>query len=273
VNIAVGGLRLVTVLLLGTAVFVAGRIQFGVMRAEAIGMVGLLAVLCLLAHLPVGFTAVAGNSAARLLRAAVVAVVAAETLAIVDVLRVVPPITGDLGPRTGTATGILTVWAILLTAYLIAVVRATARRAAVTPRALASAGLSALAAAAVWFCLTLMQPSIAGSAAPAVVVMACAGVLAAVRARRAADTTEQAPVAGLLAAVFVALPVVAMMEGVLPAMSHWVRNNAPPWAAAGPHVARLVDPVGLLIFGALVAVVTALLVRSTKRDAAQLVEQ
>jgi hypothetical protein len=67
--------------------------------------------------------------------------------------------------------------------------------------------------------------------------------------------------AALLAAVLAALTIVVAMDGLLPLLSGWVRNSAPPIANSqgGGHVARLVDPVGLFLIGGLLSVVLFLI--------------
>lgn len=239
------------------AVVVAQDVGFAVLRHRVEIMIAVVAVLVLAAAVPAGPVA-AGGSLAAIVRAAVGCVVAFAVLGAAQVIRVAPPVTGDGGPRTGDATVVLTVWLLLLGLVLAATVRVTGRHAQVAAGTVGVAAGCGFAAAAVWLGSAALLPAIASSNAPAfLAMMATAAVAAYVLGRRtpvAADNRKMHLTGAAMAAMVTAAAVAAAIGGLLPLSHTWVRNSAPPWEAG----ARLVDPIGLLVLAAALAVVVAL---------------
>jgi hypothetical protein len=69
----------------------------------------------------------------------------------------------------------------------------------------------------------------------------------------------------LLSSTMTALIVAAAIDGLLPQSHLWARNSAPPFATG----ARLIDPVGLFLVGALLALVAAIAARPTTQSEPQ----
>ncbi|MFC5003066.1 hypothetical protein ACFPIJ_35200 [Dactylosporangium cerinum] len=273
--------------LVGAAVL-ARDVGFGVLRQRVDVMVAVVAVLVGIAALPVGPVAARGGLAG-VVRAALGCVVAFEVLGVAQVVRVVPPITADGGPRTSDATVVLTVWLVLLGLVLVAAVRVTGRHTAVQSGAVGIAAACGFAAAAVWLGLAALLPGVASSNVPALLLlMATGGVAAHLIERRARGAAAGTPVIGApdagtpvvgtpaaggstaatgadgtdrprvavgaaVAAMVTAVVLAAAIDGLLPLSHDWVRNSAPPWEVG----ARLVDPVGLLLVAGVLAVVVA----------------
>lgn len=242
--------------LVGAAVL-ARDVGFEVMRQRVEIMVAVVAVLLVVAAVPVGPVAARGSGAA-LVRAAAGCVIAFEVLGSTQVMRVVPPIAGDGGPRTGDATTVIAVWLVLLGLVLLAVVWVTGGRASVRPGAVGIAAGCGFAAAAVWLGLTALLPGVASSNVPALlVIMATGGVAAHLIERRAAKDGGAGPpraaVGAAIAAMLTALAVAAAIDGLLPLGHDWVRNSAPPWETG----TRLVDPAGMLVVAAGLALIVA----------------
>jgi hypothetical protein len=64
----------------------------------------------------------------------------------------------------------------------------------------------------------------------------------------------------VFAATVTGLVVAVAIDALLPLMDGWSRNSAPPWASG----VRLIDPVGLLFVGALLAVLTVVMARGPR---------
>ncbi|MET7419797.1 hypothetical protein [Dactylosporangium sp. NPDC005555] len=240
------------------AATMARHVGFDAMRQRAEVMVAVVAVLVLVAAIPVG-PAAPHDSGATVVRAAVGCVVAFEVLAVAQALRADPPITHDGGPRTGDAATVLAVWAALLGLVLLATVRATGRRTGNLP-GVATAATCGFAGGAAWLAAAALLPGVAAGNVPALLAMiAVAGVAAHRIGRRGGTTSGTATgtatvVAAAVAAMVTATVVAAAIDGLLPLGHAWVRNSAPPWASG----VRLVDPAGLLVIAGVLALVVLL---------------
>ncbi|GAA1544179.1 hypothetical protein GCM10009827_075020 [Dactylosporangium maewongense] len=254
------------------AVFVAQGVGFEVMRHRVEVMVGVVAVLVLVAAVPVGPVAARG-SLAGVVRAAVACVVALEVLGVAQALRVVPPITRSGGPRTGDATTVLVVWVVLLGLVLAAAVHVTGRRTSVRSEAAGIAVGCGFGAGVVWLGLAAVLPEVAATVVPAILaMMATGGVAVRLIARRQGDparagrsvgagdagTSAATVIGGVVAAMVTAAVVATAIDGLLPLGHPWIRNSAPPWEVG----TRLVDPVGLLVLAGVLAVVVVAAGRS-----------
>ncbi|GAA3254977.1 hypothetical protein ACFO1B_47760 [Dactylosporangium siamense] len=270
------------VALVGAAVL-ARDVGFSVLRQRVDVMVAVVAVLVGVAAFPVGPVA-AGGGLAGVVRAAVGCVVALEVLGVAQVIRVVPPVRGDGGPRTGDGTVVLTVWLVLLGLVLLAAVRVTRRRAAVRSGAVGIAAGCGFAAAAGWLGLAALLPGVASSNVPALLLMmATGGVAAALIERRAravpgdgrsgmagddrpgvaGDGRPRVAVGAAVAAMVTAVVLAAAIDGLLPLSHDWIRNSAPPWETG----TRLVDPVGLLLVAGVLALFVAVGAGRTRTEA------
>ena len=248
----------VSVTALVVALQVARHIEYGAIRHRTEVMIGVLAAVGLLAHLRVRPIAVARGLVASLVRALVVCLVAVDGAATALVLLDTPPVRStDDAPSTGDATIVLVAWTVLLALFVLAAVRATARAAAVPPRLLSATACCGFGAAGGWLVLALTVPRIATTMVPALLAaVGAGGVAAAVAARldrRTLPGGDRPAVAALLAATITTLTIAVAVDGMLPLMHAYARNSAPPWEPG----ARLIDPVGLLLIGALLAVLTA----------------
>lgn len=249
----------VSVTALVVALEVARHIEYPAIRHRTEIMIGVLAAVALLAHLRVRPIAVAGGLAASLIRALVVCVVAVDGTVTALVLLDTPPIrSAEDVPDTGDATVVLVAWAVMLALFVLAAVRATARAAAVPPTLLSATACCGFGATGAWLVMALAVPRVATTMVPALFAAVGAGGLAAAVAERLSRRTrlpgaERPAVAALLAATITSLTIAVAVDGLLPLMHAYARNSAPPWTPG----ARLIDPVGLLLVGALLAVLTA----------------
>lgn len=256
-----------TVAALVVAVVMAGQVRFAVMGKWAEVMLGVLVVIGVLGQLPWGPTA-AGSYPARLVRALVVCVVAVDGLVFASQLRDDPPTSSpEAAPRVGDATVLVVVWTVFLALFVLAALRVTAQRAEVPPRVLVGAAVCGFGAATVWLAFTVLAPSLASTILPAALAIVCAGTAAVFVGVRMArrehpDGGDRTAPAALLAATITALVVAVTIDGLLPLWHAWARNNAPPWAGG----ARLMDPVGLFMLGALLALLTAVVARRPRPD-------
>lgn len=260
-RLAVAVVWAASVTALVVALLVARHIEYAAIRHRAELMIGVLTAVAVLAHLRARPIAVAGGTAASLVRALVVCLVAADGAATALVLQDVPPIRfPDGAPRTGDATVVLVVCTVLLALFVLAAVRATARTAAVPPRVLGVAACAGFGMSGGWLVLALAAPGIASTTIPALLAVVSAAVVAGVAAR---PGDGRQAVATLLAATITSLTIAVAVDGLLPLMAAYARTSAPPWAPG----ARLVDPVGLLLIGAVLAVLTAVASRRPAGDA------
>jgi hypothetical protein len=162
------------------------------------------------------------------------AVVAAEAVAtVIGLLTAAHPASID--------PAVPVVWTVLLLIHAVAIIRLTATGTRLTGVAFG------LAAFGLWALLCLMTPPLPTSNAPAGLAIALAGLAAVLWTPR--ESARPAAAAGLTAAMTVAFLSTVYLDTVLPYLGRWVASNAPPSSSY-----RLVDPVGLFILGALLAI-------------------
>lgn len=140
----------------------------------------------------------------------------------------------------------LVVWVVFVALQVVAVGWATDRRSAPTLRMVAPALLAAVTATAVWTALALAVPTVAIGNAVALVVIGAVGLVVATAHRGAG---RRLPLA-LLASAASALLIFLAISWFLPTVPGFVSNNHPP---IYPPVTRLVDPIGELALGVLLA--------------------
>jgi hypothetical protein len=239
----------------------AARIPDASLRHQAFAMVLALPAVAVLAWLPFALGVAAGRLGAGL-RAAACAAVALDVVGSIEAMRAEPY-------PTSIDPAVSIVWTVMLSAQLLAVLAVTARRVRVPSAAVAAGGLAGLSAFALWGLLCLMQPDVPQSNAPTVLALALAAVVAVQWAGPRRTSPAHSAAAGLLAAVTVALLAGELIDAGLPHLGRWVTNAAPP-TPAGPHgLHRLVDPVGILMLGTLLAIallVTVLVAARTRQD-------
>jgi hypothetical protein len=245
--------------LLAAAAALAVEIPFDSIRREAIAMVAFLAGLFWLTRRPQLFGPVASNRTAQLVLAAGLAAGAAKVLIFLNDLRRMPD-----GPDFATSTTLVVVWTLTLTVYLLALVRATSRRAAIPTRSLATGAGVGAGATALWLLAIVLWPSLPSSSAPEVFAMTVAAEVAlALELRSGRIGLASSLVTGVLAAATTALLIGVLLDGPLPALTRWVPNSAPPvWPPDAPH--RLVDSIGVWLLGLLLAAVLSLAIRSNQ---------
>jgi hypothetical protein len=225
----------------------ASRVPDASLRHQAYVMVLVLTAVAAAARLPRLLGAAADRTAAWL-RAGGIAVVAADVFGSIEGMR------GQPHPDS-IEPAVSIVWTVMLAVQLLVIMAVTARRVRVSPAALGAGGLAGVSVFALWALLCLMQPDIPQSNAPTVLALGLAA-MAAVQwslLRRARPAHSAA--AGLLAAATVAVLSGDLIDVGLPHLSRWIASSAPPAATFGPHAPhRLVDPVGILMLGTLVAI-------------------
>jgi hypothetical protein len=164
---------------------------------------------------------------ARLMGAAALAILGAEGLIFLRGLQ------GE-----SDATAGIVIWTTMLSIYALALTRAPARGCAI-----------GAAVAAAWLVATVIDPGVPTSNGPALLATAFAAICA--RGR----------IPGLCAAATAALLIAVLIDGPLDLLSPWVANNAPP-VYPPVSVDRLVDSVGIWLFGTLIAAALALATRA-----------
>ena len=164
---------------------------------------------------------------ARLMGGAAFAILAAEGLIFLRGLQ------GE-----SDATAGIVIWTTMLSIYALALTRAPARGCAI-----------GAAVAAAWLVATVIDPGVPTSNGPALLATAFAAICA--RGR----------IPGLCAAATAALLIAVLIDGPLDLLSPWVANNAPP-VYPPVSVDRLVDSVGIWLFGTLIAAALALATRA-----------
>jgi hypothetical protein len=233
------GIVYVVAAILGLGVS-SGRLSTGIWLMLAVLVAALLAVRAWL-----GAT---GSRTAYVVRVVGLIAVAAEALATVWWIR------GAQHPDSIDRV-VLVVWTIMLVIHLLAVTRLTAARLRLAPAVLGAGAVFGLVTFAVWALLCLMAPGVPTSNVPAVLALALAALAAIQWTRRDTGSARLAAIAGLSAAVAVAFLSAVFIDAVLPHLGRWVTNSAPPYQAGGPLAPyRLVDAVGLLLLGTLIAV-------------------
>jgi hypothetical protein len=164
---------------------------------------------------------------ARLTGAAALAILGAEGLLFLRGLQ------GE-----SDATAGIVIWTTMLSIYALALARAPARGFAI-----------GAAVAAAWLVATVIDPGVPTSTGPALLAIAFAAICA--RGR----------IAGLCAAATAALLIAVLIDGPLGLLSPWVANSAPP-VYPPESVDRLVDSVGIWLFGTLIAAALGLATRA-----------
>jgi hypothetical protein len=166
---------------------------------------------------------------ARLMGAAALAILGAEGLIFLRGLQ------GE-----SDATAGIVIWTTMLSIYALALTRAPARGFAI-----------GAAVAAAWLVATVIDPGVPTSTGPALLAIAFAAICA--RGR----------IAGLCAAATAALLIAVLIDGPLSLLSPWVANSAPP-VYPPESVDRLVDSVGIWLFGTLIAAALGLAIRANR---------
>jgi hypothetical protein len=168
---------------------------------------------------------------ARLMGAAALAILGAEGLIFLRGLQ------GE-----SDATAGIVIWTTMLSIYALALTRAPARGFAI-----------GAAVAAAWLVATVIDPGVPTSTGPALLAIAFAAICA------------RGGIAGLCAAATAALLIAVLIDGPLSVLSPWIANSAPP-VYPPESVDRLVDSVGIWLFGTLIAAALGLAIRAN-RDA------
>jgi hypothetical protein len=166
---------------------------------------------------------------ARLMGAAALAILGAEGLIFLRGLQ------GE-----SDATAGIVIWTTMLSIYALALTRAPARGFAI-----------GAAVAGAWLVATVIDPGVPTSTGPALLAIALAAICA--RGR----------IAGLCAAATAALLIAVLIDGPLQLLSPWVANSAPP-VYPPESVDRLVDSVGIWLFGTLIAAALGLAIRANR---------
>ena len=166
---------------------------------------------------------------ARLMGGAAFAILAAEGLIFLRGLQ------GE-----SDATAGIVIWTTMLSIYALALTRAPARGCAI-----------GAAVAAAWLVATVIDPGVPTSNGPALLAIAFAAICA--RGR----------IPGLCAAATAALLIAVLIDGPLHLLSPWVANSAPP-VYPPESVDRLVDSVGIWLFGTLIAAALGLATRANR---------
>jgi len=240
-------LSLAALLVPAAALLFAARVPDAPLRWRAYAMVVVLTLVAVVAQLPV-FLGAAGGRGGRLARAAGFAVVAVDVIGGFEAMRTQAHV-NSIDPEVPV------VWTVLLSVHVLAVVAVTSRRLSALWPAAASGLVFGSAAFALWALLCLMQPDIPASNAPTVLGLALAVIAAVLWRRQRGESARHGLVAGLTAAVTVALTSGVLIDVVLPHLGRWVSNSAPPVPAFGPTAPhRLVDPVGILLLSTIVAI-------------------
>ena len=136
------------------------------------------------------------------------------------------------------ATTVIVVWTTMLSIYALTLTRAPVRGLAI-----------GAAVATAWLVAAVIDPGVPTSTGPALLAIAFAAICA--RGR----------LAGLCAAASAALLIAVLIDGPLRLFSPWVANSAPP-VYPPESVDRLVDSVGIWLFGTLIAAALGLAIRA-----------
>jgi hypothetical protein len=166
---------------------------------------------------------------ARLMGAAALAILGAEGLIFLRGLQ------GE-----SDATAGIVIWTTMLSIYALALTRAPARGFAI-----------GAAVAAAWLVATVIDPGVPTSTGPALLAIAFAAICA------------RGGIAGLCAAATAALLIAVLIDGPLSVLSPWIANSAPP-VYPPESVDRLVDSVGIWLFGTLIAAALGLAIRANR---------
>lgn len=250
----------------------AALIPVTAIRLAAILALAFLLTVYGLLHSSAGFGPTAGNRPVRIVAVCGLVVLAVEPVLEVNDLRLAPP--GGLAGRAETkhAVTLLVVLAVIVVAYLTALLRVTARRSDVSAATVVTGATLAAASAAAWLTVVLRWPALGTWNGPALAAILAAGlVAAAVTAHRAAAGPAppgHAPglIAGLVASVGASLLVGTLID-LLPLTGIFVSTSAPPDLSTHPPT-HLVDSVAVWLIGLIAAVALAVAIRPQSRNGA-----
>jgi hypothetical protein len=186
------------------------------------------------------------------------AVLAVESAFAVNGLRVPRP--GEVAgpPDTKHAFALLVLLAVIVLAFLIALVQTTARRCDLSPATVATGATVAGATAAAWLTVVVLQPAVGTRNGPALAAIVVAGLVAATASahrtatRQGLSETDAGLVAGLLACAGTALLIGTTID-LLPLTGAFASTSAPPDHSG----ARLLDSVAVWLIGLIAAVALA----------------
>ena len=219
-----------------------------------------------------GFGPTAGSRPVRVVASCGLAVLAVESTFAVNGLRVPRPGEPAGPPDTRHAVALLVLLAVIILAYLTALVQATARRSDLSPATVATGTTVAAAAASAWLTIVVVQPDLGTRNGPALAAIAAAGLLAAtVSAHRTA--TRQGPSeadAGLVAGLRVRGYLSPHRHRDRPAAAD--RNLRVHRRSAGPldpPAAHLVDSVAVWLIGLIAVVALAVRIHRQSRIGAE----
>jgi hypothetical protein len=249
--------RLLVLTALGATVGLALR------SPAALVIVGVLAGVAWVTSRPRAFGPAADSRTARALRGVALVAIGAQVVLLVVSLRLVRPDRAPTGPLLGDRIALI-VWTALMGAYIVALIRVTAGTAVVAGRTLVAGTGAGAGSGLLWTVACLALPALPTSTSPALVAMLVAALAGAWSTRRQGQ--RQSIIAALCAATTAALFIDLVIEDALPVAGRWVSTSYPPVYPAG-SMERLVDPIGILIIGALAAVVLGATVRSRRRAA------
>ena len=222
-----------------------------------------------LLHSSAGFGPTAGNRPVRIVAVCGLVVLAVEPVLEVNDLRLAP-----LAGRAETkhAVTLLVVLAVVVVAYLTALLRVTARRSDVSAATVVTGATLAAGSAAAWLTVVVRWPALGTWNGPALAAILAAGLVAAtVTAHRTAagpGPSGNAPglVAGLVAGVGAALLVGTLIDQ-LPLTGILVSTRAPPDLATHPPTHHG-DTVAVWLIGLIAAVALAVAIRLQSRNGA-----
>jgi hypothetical protein len=229
------------------ALLLAARVPSGPARFGAIAVALVLTIGCGVTCGRFGFGPAGHGRLGRWFRVGGLAVIGAEVLAFLTSLRERP---GD-AKLWAVVTGVLAV-------LVVAVVRVTARRSAISRPVLGAAVGAGLGAAALWTAGAVAMPHMPSTSTPVLVTAAAAGVWAVLlaNARQRGGDRQPGPVAALLAPAIAAHVIALVISTVLPLWPRWIPHNAPP--AIGPY--RLDDPIAAILLSVVLAAFVAIVV-------------
>ena len=198
------GYPLAAVAVLAAVLQWSAGIAYGPLRWGLVGLIALLHVVALWGRRPGLLGPVGDSRTARAVRAGGCLFIAAMTASFVARM-------GTHGPPDEQARFGVPIFTVFLTSYLIGLLAFTARRTAVTGRALAAGVAASLAAAGIWVACQFAFPPVPTNVGGAIFTIGCgvaAVTVALAGARRSRDTLLSALSVGLLAPLLVFVAVV-----------------------------------------------------------------
>jgi hypothetical protein len=247
----------------------AAQIPVTAIRLAAMLTLAFLLVAYGLLRSSAGFGPTAGTRPVRIVAVCGLVILAVEPVLEVNDLRLDPP--GGLAGRADPehAVTLLVVLAVIVVAYLTALLRVTARRSDVSAATVVTGATVAAASAAAWLTVVVLQPALGTRNGPALAAILAAGLVAAtVTAHRTAagrgpSGADPGRIAGLLACVGTALLVGTLID-LLPLTGIFVSTSAPPDNSGHPPT-HLVDSVAVWLIGLVAAVALAVTIRLQSR--------